>query len=180
MSDRFYWASLEQPQGIFYIMAHERGVCRIAWPQESFDAIVRFHQYHAPEAPLIADAQPLKETIRQLEEYWNGQRTRFELPLYLLGTPFQIKVWTAVKTIAYGTVSTYSAIASQIGNPQAMRAVGTATGRNPVPIIVPCHRVIGKNGTLTGFRGGLRLKALMLSQEGYASFVEAGHNRFRY
>ena len=96
----------------------------------------------------------LGEAVQQLQAYFAGERTAFDLPLAPEGTPFQIEVWTALQTIPFGETAAYSAIAARIGRPDAVRAVGAANGQNPVPIVIPCHRVIGANGSLTGFGGG--------------------------
>jgi methylated-DNA-[protein]-cysteine S-methyltransferase len=111
----------------------------------------------------------LSETERQLSEYFAGKRTRFELPLDPRGTTFQKKVWQSLKKIPFGKTQTYLDIAKAIGAPRASRAVGGATGRNPLSIVVPCHRVIGSDGTLTGFGGGLPTKAKLLALEGHAA-----------
>lgn len=103
---------------------------------------------------------------RQLEEYFDGRRRIFELPLDLRGTRFQRDVWNAVAAIPYGHTASYGQIARLIGRPDASRAVGAANGQNPVPIVVPCHRVIGANGSLTGYGGGLPLKRRLLALEG--------------
>ena len=101
----------------------------------------------------------------QLSEYFTGQRHEFDLELDTKGTPFQQQVWRALTNIDYGTTASYADIASAIGKPKAVRAVGAANGRNPIAIIVPCHRIIGKNGTLTGYAGGLARKAYLLELE---------------
>jgi methylated-DNA-[protein]-cysteine S-methyltransferase len=111
----------------------------------------------------------LLETERQLREYFAGQRHEFALKLDLAGTAFQRKVWNALLTIPFGETRSYGQIARQIGNPNAVRAVGAANGRNPVSIIAPCHRVIGSTGKLTGFAGGLDAKARLLAFEGAKS-----------
>ena len=103
---------------------------------------------------------------RQLDEYFSGDRQHFDLPLGAQGTEFQHSVWSALSTIPYGELRSYKDIAQTIGRPKAVRAVGAANGRNPLPIVVPCHRVIGSNGTLTGFAGGLPLKTQLLTLEG--------------
>jgi methylated-DNA-[protein]-cysteine S-methyltransferase len=102
---------------------------------------------------------------QQLEQYFDGTRQAFDLPLHPLGTPFQLAVWSALAQIPYGATVSYADIARRIGHPQAVRAVGAANGRNPIPIIVPCHRVIGSNGSLTGFGGGLPTKRFLLAME---------------
>ncbi|MGH7203666.1 MAG: methylated-DNA--[protein]-cysteine S-methyltransferase [Candidatus Levyibacteriota bacterium] len=113
-----------------------------------------------------AEHRLLREVKRQTDEYFSGKRRQFELPLSTKGTAFQKKVWQALETIPYGQVTSYGEIARRIGNPKAVRAVGTAIGRNPIGIIIPCHRVIGTNGTLTGYAGGLDRKQTLLKLEG--------------
>lgn len=108
----------------------------------------------------------LREAEQQLREYFAGQRTGFDLPLRFGGTAFQRAVWAALLDIPYGETRSYGQIAAAIGRPRAVRAVGQAIGRNPIGIIVPCHRVIGKNGALTGFAGGLSIKEKLLKGEG--------------
>jgi methylated-DNA-[protein]-cysteine S-methyltransferase len=108
----------------------------------------------------------MRETIRQLRLYFAGKLQIFDLPLELLGTEFQKRVWAALVTIPYGETRSYTEIAVQIGAPRAVRAVGAANGRNPIPIIVPCHRVIGASGNLVGFGGGLAWKRMLLDLEG--------------
>ena len=103
--------------------------------------------------------------LEQLEAYFAGRRTPFDVPLRLQGTPFQLRVWRALVDIPLGTTLTYRQLAAEVGNPRAFRAVGAASARNPVPIVIPCHRVIGSDGTLTGFRGGVDLKAFLLEHE---------------
>jgi methylated-DNA-[protein]-cysteine S-methyltransferase len=110
----------------------------------------------------------LLETERQLGEYFAGARTRFELPLELRGTAFQKRVWRALTEIPFGKTRTYFEMAKTIGAPKACRAVGAANGKNPLSIVIPCHRVIGADGTLTGFAGGLERKATLLALEARA------------
>jgi methylated-DNA-[protein]-cysteine S-methyltransferase len=105
------------------------------------------------------------ETQRQLAEYFAGKRSQFELPLEPRGTEFQKKVWASLRTIPFGKTKSYAEIASAIGSPRACRAVGAANGKNPLSIVIPCHRVIGANGALTGFGGGLETKAKLLALE---------------
>lgn len=118
-----------------------------------------------PEADWIYNEQPFERTCAQLGEYFAGKRKDFDLPLSLSGSAFQISVLEALLQIPYGETTSYGAIAKQIGNPKAMRAVGAANGRNPIPIVVPCHRVIGSSGDLTGFGGGLDTKEALLRLE---------------
>jgi methylated-DNA-[protein]-cysteine S-methyltransferase len=122
------------------------------------------------EIPDIAP-QPdafLEQVMRQLDEYFRHKRQKFEIALAPKGTPFQIKVWQALLQIPYGQTASYKDIALAIGRPKAFRAVGLANGRNPIPIIIPCHRVIRTNGELGGFSSGLRIKRWLLKHEGIA------------
>ncbi len=118
-----------------------------------------------PEPDWIYNEEPFENVRTQLAEYFAGDRKIFNLPLELGGTEFQISVLEALQSIPYGETTSYGAIARQIGRPKAMRAVGAANGRNPIPIIVPCHRVIGSGGDLTGFGGGLDTKEALLRLE---------------
>jgi methylated-DNA-[protein]-cysteine S-methyltransferase len=114
---------------------------------------------------LDPTAEPLRETARQLEEYFQGARREFDLPLRLEGTDFQRRAWRNLLEIPYGKTRSYGEQAQRIGNPKASRAVGLANGRNPIPIVVPCHRVIGAHGSLTGFGGGIARKRWLLAHE---------------
>lgn len=110
-------------------------------------------------------SRPFKEVIRQLDSYFQGQLTEFDIPLAPSGTAFQQQVWDALQKIPYGETCSYAAIARDIDKPSATRAVGNANGRNPIPIMIPCHRVIGRDGSLTGFGGGLPTKNYLLQLE---------------
>jgi len=112
-------------------------------------------------------AEPLASAVRQLAEYFAGSRRAFDLPLALQGTPFQQRVWQALTEIPYGETWSYGQLAKRIGNPKASRAVGLANGSNPISILVPCHRVIGADGSLTGYGGGMERKQWLLEHEGY-------------
>jgi methylated-DNA-[protein]-cysteine S-methyltransferase len=119
-----------------------------------------------PERDWTEDARPFSAARRQLREYFAGKRQRFELALAPVGTEFQLAVWQGLRKIPYGRTWSYAELAGRIGRPRAMRAVGAANGANPLPIVVPCHRVIGADGSLTGFGGGLPAKKLLLELEG--------------
>lgn len=118
-----------------------------------------------PERDWVADSRPFRALIAQLEEYFEGHRQTFDLPLAPEGTEFQQSVWQALTRIPYGETTSYGELARRIGKPQASRAVGLANGANPLPIVVPCHRVIGADGSLTGFGGGLDIKRKLLALE---------------
>lgn len=120
---------------------------------------------HHPRDGWRHDPEGFPEVRKQLDEYFAGKRIAFTLPLHLGGTPFQNAVWTTLQSIPHGATTTYRELAVRIGRPAAIRAVGAANGANPLPIIVPCHRVIGTNGSLTGFGGGIEVKRFLLGHE---------------
>ena len=121
-----------------------------------------------PESQWQQSDAPFRDAIRQLKEYFRGKRTAFDLKLNPKGTPFQLKVWRALTQTPYGATRSYAQIARRVSRPLAVRAVGLANGRNPLPIIVPCHRVIGSGGQLVGYGGGLPIKRALLQLEGVA------------
>lgn len=143
------------------------GPLTLAW-QEGFITGLHMHdQRHSP--PDMGDWEPDESVfgaaVEQLEEYFAGRRTTFDLPMRPAGTEFQHRVWAGLRAIPYGRTISYAELAGRIGNPKACRAVGLANGRNPIGIIVPCHRVIGANGTLVGYGGGLDRKRWLLEHE---------------
>jgi methylated-DNA-[protein]-cysteine S-methyltransferase len=121
--------------------------------------------FHARGEPAEPADDVAAETRRQLEEYFAGRRRTFSLPLAPAGTPFQLTVWNALREIAYGETVSYGELSRRIGKPAAVRAVGAANGQNPLPIVIPCHRVIGSDGRLVGFGGGLEVKQFLLRLE---------------
>jgi methylated-DNA-[protein]-cysteine S-methyltransferase len=144
----------ESPLGPLTITAGPRGLTGLAFPGHA-----------APDHETTAGSEVLAETLTQLEEYFAGERQRFELPLDLAGTPFQRAVWDAAAEIPYGDTMTYGALAREVGRLDRIRAVAAAVGRTPVPIIMPCHRLIAANGSLTGYLGGLHRKQALLDLE---------------
>jgi methylated-DNA-[protein]-cysteine S-methyltransferase len=163
-----FWSSVSSPQGLIVVMATEQGVCWTGTPgtpvDEGFAWLRRKMQIEQViEGETIA---PLQQAMDELRRYVRGERVQFSCPLDLHGTAFQVEVWEELFRIPYGETRTYAEIARAIGRPAAVRAVGAANGANPVAIIVPCHRVIGSDGTLTGYGGGLPTKAWLLSLEG--------------
>lgn len=152
--------TFSSPLGPIRLAASPQGLCGI-W----FEG-----QRHQPDAsgwPDAARHRLLQQAITQLTQYFAGQRRQFDLPLDLsAGTPFQQTVWRALQSLAFGQTCSYGALSAQIGRPTAVRALSGAVARNPVSIIVPCHRVLGANGALTGYAGGLDRKAALLKLEG--------------
>lgn len=152
----------DTPVGVLTIAADQDGLCHIEFPQNRH-AVLRDGWVQAPRA----DASPvLRSTREQLLEYFAGVRQHFDLPLRPHGTPFQMSVWRTLADIPYGKTWSYKELANACGNVKAMRAVGAANGRNPLPIVLPCHRVIGADGSLVGFGGGLDTKVALLRLEG--------------
>ncbi|WP_438444957.1 methylated-DNA--[protein]-cysteine S-methyltransferase [Gorillibacterium sp. sgz5001074] len=169
MGQRLVWRSAVLPRfggEKLYLMATGEGLCRITWPNEEAGALQAWRDRHAPGAELVQDDEALLPAVRELEEYLEGERRQFGLPLDLRGTPFQLRIWEELRRIPYGSTRSYAELAAAVGRPAAVRAAGAANGANPVPLLVPCHRVIGKNGSLTGFRGGLAVKETLLRLEG--------------
>lgn len=122
-------------------------------------------QFTQPQKALLQTTELLSMATIQLDEYFQGKRTTFSLPFKLTGTPFQLAVWKELQNIPYGQTTSYKEIAQKINKPKAYRAVGMANNKNPLPIIIPCHRVIGSNGKLIGYVGGLNLKNYLLELE---------------
>lgn len=156
----FAFRTIASPVGQLTLLARESGLAAVLWENDD-PAGVRLH-------PRVEDGDHplLSEAARQLGEYFAGERRAFDLPLDFSGTGFQKRVWAALLTIPFGETRSYADIAAQIGKPTACRAVGAANGRNPISIIAPCHRVVGANGSLTGFAGGLEAKRMLLGLEG--------------
>jgi methylated-DNA-[protein]-cysteine S-methyltransferase len=155
---RYAYTAMESPVGELKLVAGERGLVAILWKTSK------------PIGEVAAAAEDLAhpllvETERQLLEYFAGKRRIFDLKLDFIGTDFQRRVWAALLEIPFGQTRTYGQIARQLGDPNLMRAVGAANGRNPIPIVAPCHRVIGASGALVGFGGGLETKAKLLALE---------------
>ena len=150
---------IPSPVGTIYIVADSSSLRVITfeknWPTE----LQKWKNIEEGNNPI------LQQTSCQLDEYFTGKRTTFEIPLTFTGTPFQNDTWKALLTIPYGQTRSYSEQAQIIGNPRAVRAVGRTNGLNPIAIIVPCHRVIGKSGKLTGYAGGLDIKRFLLDLE---------------
>jgi methylated-DNA-[protein]-cysteine S-methyltransferase len=156
--DAASYVHLPSPVGPLLIAGNEGRLCLISFAKGSRAA--------KPKYGWREDAGPLGEIIRQLNEYFDGVRTEFTLPLHFNGTPFQNAVWTALQEVPFGQTISYGELAMRVaGDITASRAVGAANGANPLPIVVPCHRVIGADGSLTGFGGGLPTKRFLLAHE---------------
>ena len=157
MAEAISYAYLETSVGSLLLTASDSGLQSVQFPQNGHPA--------TPDLDWQKNASLFQEPIRQLRTYFAGQLETFDLALAPQGTPFQQKVWGELCRIPYGETISYGELAKRIGNPNASRAVGLANGSNPIPIIIPCHRVIGSNGKLTGYGGGLPIKEKLLALE---------------
>jgi methylated-DNA-[protein]-cysteine S-methyltransferase len=155
-----FYHTLPSPVGDLKLVASDAGLVAILWQDDNPARVRLGPMIEAPEHSVLAAAAV------QLGDYFAGTRTGFDVPLDFRGTDFQKQVWAALLTIPFGETRSYGAIAAQLGRPSASRAVGAANGRNPISIIAPCHRVVGADGSLTGFAGGLAAKQYLLGLEG--------------
>ncbi|ASW01731.1 methylated-DNA--[protein]-cysteine S-methyltransferase [Paraburkholderia aromaticivorans] len=162
---------MDSPVGQLKLVANGERLAAILWENDKPNRVRLAALVEANDRPVLID------TERQLNEYFAGTRRAFDLPLAFQGTDFQKQVWAALLTIPFGQTRSYAEIAVQIGNVNAVRAVGAANGRNPISIVAPCHRVIGASGALTGFAGGLANKMFLLSLEAGQTSLEAETDR---
>ncbi|SFL15554.1 methylated-DNA-[protein]-cysteine S-methyltransferase [Paenibacillus sp. 1_12] len=160
-----YWTLITHEDWNMHIAATSEGLCFVGSQNYPFEELSVWAHARFPGSTLIRDDERLQTYMEELIEYLSGTRKSFTMPFDYRGTPFQMAVWNALHTIPYGHTQSYSDIAQQIQRPAAVRAVGAAIGANPVLITVPCHRVIGKSGALTGYRGGMDMKTKLLQLE---------------
>jgi methylated-DNA-[protein]-cysteine S-methyltransferase len=153
------YKKVKSPVGELTLVANEKNLIAILWEKDHPKRV------KLPKLNLNKSHPILLETEQQLSEYFGGKRKNFDLPIEFYGTDFQVQVWKGLQTIPYGITSSYGSLGKKIGFPKASRAVGAANGKNPLSIVVPCHRVIGANGNLTGFAGGIPTKSYLLKLE---------------
>jgi len=165
--DTLYWSSAASPYGACVVIATNRGICWTGTPGTPANEGFAWARRHLQAEQIVEGEKvaPLTQAMDELRRYLAGECVQFTCPLDLHGTAFQIAVWEELFRIPYGQTRTYADVARAIGRPMAVRAVGAANGANPIAIIVPCHRVIGSNGSLTGYGGGLSTKAWLLALE---------------
>lgn len=155
----YVFKHVKSPVGELKLVASDRGLAAILWENDNPKRVRLGEPREEPNHPVLIEAE------QQLQDYFAGKRKEFSIPFDAVGTEFQKKVWQALLRIPFGQTRTYGEIAVEIGHPTAVRAVGAANGRNPISIMVPCHRVIGSTGKLTGFAGGLPTKSTLLDLE---------------
>jgi methylated-DNA-[protein]-cysteine S-methyltransferase len=158
--------TLATPIGDLLVAAEDAGLVAVYFEPHAGRYAPAAHWRHADAAAGTGAARIVAEACAQLASYFAGERTTFDLPLAPRGTAFQQRVWRALGDIPFGETVSYLALADRLGDPRAVRAVGGANGRNPIPVIVPCHRVVGADGSLTGFGGGIERKRWLLAHEG--------------
>ncbi|UTR14118.1 methylated-DNA--[protein]-cysteine S-methyltransferase [Salipaludibacillus sp. LMS25] len=161
-------SEIASPIGPLSLAASEKGICFVEFGplQTTHSNFITKLKRHLIMAEIKEEKGPLIEAEKQITEYFEGVRKEFDLSLDLFGTPFQKLVWSEVGKIPYGSTASYKQIAINIGAPRAVRAIGGANNKNPIPIIIPCHRVIGSNGAMVGYGGGLDKKEALLKHEG--------------
>ncbi|CAH0293321.1 Methylated-DNA--protein-cysteine methyltransferase, inducible [Peribacillus sp. Bi96] len=159
------WSILHYENWQLYMAKTDKGLCYVGSPDQSYEELKAWIQKRFPMARLVENEEALKPYLKEVQEYFEGTRQTFSFANDVNGTPFQLEIWDALNQIPYGETCSYSDIARIIQRSTAVRAVGTAIGANPVLITVPCHRVIGKNGSITGYRGGTEMKQYLLQLE---------------
>jgi len=161
-----YCTTMGSPFGPLMLVATPTGLCRVGLPGEGREALEEWLARWVGPEPTEENPAALAAAVAQLREYFSRLRREFDLPLDLRGTPFQQQVWRELRKVPYGQTVSYGELARRVGRPGAARAVGQAVGANPIPIIVPCHRVVGADGSLVGYGGGLEIKSALLRLEG--------------
>ncbi|WP_438480081.1 methylated-DNA--[protein]-cysteine S-methyltransferase [Oleiharenicola lentus] len=156
---KLFYKTTETPVGCLKLVANDDGLAAILWENDDPKRVRLGTMEEAKNHPVLVEAE------RQLQDYFAGKLRKFSVKFSFIGTDFQKDVWKALTKIPFGETRSYAEVAKQIGRPKAVRAVGAANGRNPISIMAPCHRVIGSNGTLTGFAGGLEAKSFLLKLE---------------
>lgn len=167
MAIRLGYTMMDSPIGPLLLASTEEGLCFIEFGEEQ-EALIPFQSWCKKTflgVSPVYDEVMNAEAKQQLDEYFSGSRKQFDVPIVLYGTPFQKSVWSALTAIPYGETRSYKDMAAAIGASKAVRAIGGANNRNPIPVIVPCHRVIGSNGALVGYGGGLPIKQFLLTLE---------------
>jgi len=163
---RVFCTSFDSRIGRIYVASTEEGVCKISVPKETRKDFFSWLEGNFGLDAVVDNRSRTKEVIDQLSRYFNGRLVKFNIPLDLRGTPYQVRVWKELLKIPYGTTITYKTLAKRVRTPGAFQAVGRANAANPLPIVVPCHRVLGSDGSLVGYACGARTKEFLLRLEG--------------
>jgi O-6-methylguanine DNA methyltransferase len=164
--NKIYQTSFTSKIGVIYVASTKKGVCKITIPGQTKKEFIRWLHRHYPHYEFVESTTHNKKVVDELQRYFDRKLVKFKSNLDYEGTTFQQRVWNELKKLPYGSTTTYKAIATRLGMENGFQAVGGAVGSNPIPIIVPCHRVIGTNKKLTGYAAGLKTKELLLRLEG--------------
>jgi methylated-DNA-[protein]-cysteine S-methyltransferase len=161
-----YCTSFESKIGLIYVASTEKGVCKVSVPRQTKRDFFRWLRDNFDDSEVADNKSRNREVIDQLTRYFNGKLAKFTMNIDLIGTPFQVRVWKELGKIPYGTTISYKQLAKRLGTSRGFQAVGRANAANPVPIIVPCHRVLGTDGSLVGYASGVKTKEFLLKLEG--------------
>jgi len=162
----FIWSSFTSQIGVVYIASTEKGVCKVSIPGQTKKEFMSWMEHHADGGTITESKRKHKVVVDQLNRYFNRKLVKFNVRLDLVGTDFQRSVWKELRKIRYGTSISYKDLAKRIGKPKGAQSVGRANGANPLPIIIPCHRVIGSDSRLVGYAAGIKTKEFLLRLEG--------------
>ena len=161
-----YCTSFDSKVGLIYVASTDEGVCKVSVPRQSKRDFFGWLHEHFEDSEVVEKRSRNKEVIDQLTRYFNGRLAKFSVSIDLLGTPFQVRVWKELNKIPYGTTISYKQLAKRLGTSKGFQAIGRANAANPIPIIIPCHRVIGTDGSLVGYASGIKTKEFLLKLEG--------------
>jgi len=161
-----YCTSFDSKIGLIYIASTDKGVCKISVPRQSKRDFFGWLRDNFDDSQVTDNKSRNKEVMDQLNRYFNGKLAKFTCAVDLIGTPFQIRVWKELTRIPYGTTISYKQLAKRLGTSRGFQAVGRANAANPIPIIIPCHRVLGTDGSLVGYASGVKTKEFLLKLEG--------------
>jgi O-6-methylguanine DNA methyltransferase len=165
-TETLWYSRMGSPVGALAVVVSEQGLCAVEFGGENFPGALKGPAYQGRRIILVEDCEVTRPFVRELQAYFDGALREFSVPLDLRGTDFQKQCWRALLRIPYGATQTYADVAKHVGRPTAFRAVGMANHSNPVPIVVPCHRVLASSGSLCGYGGGLHIKEHLLRFEG--------------
>ncbi len=161
-----YCTSFESKIGLIYIASTDKGVCKISVPRQTKKDFFRWLRENFDDSEVVDNKSRNKEVMDQLNRYFNGRLAKFTCAMDMRGSPFQLRVWKELVKITYGTTISYKQLAKRLGTSRGFQAIGRANAANPLPIIVPCHRVLGTDGTLVGYASGVKTKEFLLKLEG--------------
>lgn len=161
-----YCTSFESKIGLIYIASTDKGVCKISVPRQTKKDFFRWLRENFDDSEVVDNKSRNKEVMDQLNRYFNGKLARFTCAVDMRGSPFQLRVWKELMKISYGTTITYRQLAKRLGTSRGFQAIGRANAANPIPIIIPCHRVLGAHGMLVGYSSGVKTKEFLLKLEG--------------